>query len=99
MFDGRWAVVVVVGGYAQILWGSLSYLMPMLRGGGPARLSEGFATTRSWLGLVAANAAALAAAIGIPVVVLAGAVGVWALDAATRAARVGTARAGRPDAA
>ena len=99
VFAGRWAVVVVLGGYAQILWGSLSYLMPMLRGGGPARLSEGFATTRSWLGLVAANAAALAVAIGLPPPVVAVAVGVWALDAAARAARVGTARASRPDAA
>jgi len=62
-------------------------------------LSGGFAAPRSCRGLVAATAAAPAAAIGIPVVVLAGAVGVWALDAATRAARVGTARAGRPDAA
>lgn len=99
VFAGRWAVVVVLGGYAQILWGSLAYLLPMLRGGGPARLSEGFATTRSWLGLVAANAAALGVAVAVPSPVVAVAAGVWVLDAAWRAARVGTARAGRPDAA
>jgi hypothetical protein len=39
VFDGRWVLVVVLGGYAQILWGSLAYLMPMLRGGDPERLS------------------------------------------------------------
>src|SRR5699024_6224168 len=32
--SGRWLVVLLIGGYAQILWASLAYLLPMLRGGG-----------------------------------------------------------------
>jgi nitrite reductase (NO-forming) len=54
---GGWLLALVVAGYGQILWGSLAYLVPMLRGGGHEALSAGFATTRSWLGLAAANAA------------------------------------------
>ncbi|QYG95182.1 hypothetical protein HC251_23970 [Iamia sp. SCSIO 61187] len=92
----RWLVVLVVAGYAQILWGSLAYLLPMLRGGGHQRLSEGFASTRSWLGLGAANVAGLSAATDQPVAVTATVVAVWVLDSAWRAARVGTARADRP---
>ncbi|MGV3759933.1 MAG: hypothetical protein ACO1PW_10405, partial [Actinomycetota bacterium] len=61
--SGRWITVLVVAGYLQILWGSLAYLVPMLRGGGHERLSAGFATTRSWLGLAAANAAGAALAL------------------------------------
>ena len=34
-------------------------MSPRLRGGGHQRLSEGFRTTRSWLGLIAANLAAV----------------------------------------
>jgi nitrite reductase (NO-forming) len=88
VLDGRWVVVLVVGGYAQILWGSLAYLLPMLRGGGPERLGEGFATTRSWLALGAANVAALAAALGV-LEAVAVAVAVWVLDSGVRAWRVG----------
>jgi nitrite reductase (NO-forming) len=54
---GGWLLALVVAGYGQILWGSLAYLVPMLRGGGHEALSAGFATTRSWIGLVAAIAA------------------------------------------
>jgi nitrite reductase (NO-forming) len=54
---GGWLLALVVAGYGQILWGSLAYLVPMLRGGGHRALSAGFATTRSWVGLVAVNAA------------------------------------------
>jgi hypothetical protein len=96
VFGDRWLVVLVVAGYAQILWGSLAYLLPMLRGGGHEHLSEGFATTRSWLGLAAANAAGLTAALALPAATTAAAVTVWILDSAWRAARVGTARADRP---
>lgn len=96
VFGGRWVLVLVIGGYAQILWGSLAYLLPMLRGGGPERLSEGFAATRSWLGLAAANAAAVCAAGSLPALATGSAVAVWVLDSAWRAARVGTTRAGRP---
>jgi nitrite reductase (NO-forming) len=88
VLDGRWLVVLVVGGYAQILWGSLAYLLPMLRGGGHERLGEGFATTRSWPALGAANVAALAAALGA-LEVAAVAVAVWVLDSGVRAWRVG----------
>jgi nitrite reductase (NO-forming) len=95
-FGDRWLVVLVVAGYAQILWGSLAYLLPMLRGGGHERLGEGFATTRSWLGLAAANVAGVAAALALPDAATAGAVALWVLDSAWRAARVGTHRAIRP---
>ena len=96
VFGGRWLVVLVIGGYAQILWGSLAYLLPMLRGGGHQLLGEGFATTRSWVGLAAANAAALSAALALPTPITIAAVAVWVLDGAWRAARVGTTRATRP---
>jgi nitrite reductase (NO-forming) len=87
VLDGRWLVVLVVGGYAQILWGSLAYLLPMLRGGGRELLGEGFATTRSWAALVAANVAALAAALDA-LDVAAVAVAVWVLDSGVRAWRL-----------
>jgi hypothetical protein len=97
VFVDRWLVVLVVAGYAQVLWGSLAYLLPMLRGGGPERLAEGFASTRSWTGLAAANVAGLAAATARPAAVTAVPIAVWVLDSAWRAARVGTTRAERPD--
>lgn len=96
VFGDRWLLVLVLGGFAQILWGSLAYLLPMLRGGGPERLSAGFAATRSWVGLAAANAAALSVALALPTVVMTAALAVWVLDGAWRAARVGTTRASRP---
>ncbi len=77
-------MALAVGGFAQILVGSLAYLGPVLRGGGHVRLTAGFRTTRSWAGLVAANAAAAAYLVGAPT---AGAVllGIWLADAAARA--------------
>jgi hypothetical protein len=96
VFGDRWLVVLVVAGYAQILWGSLAYLLPMLRGGGHERLAEGFATTRSWLGFAAANVAGLCAATEQPTAVTAVVIAAWVLDSTWRAARVGTARAARP---
>lgn len=99
VLGGRWLLVIVVAGYLQVLWGSLAYLLPMLRGGGPQRLSQGFATTRSWLGLAMANGAGLALAVGAPAWVPATLVAVWVLDSLWRAARIGTQRAERPDAA
>lgn len=92
---GRWVAVLVVAGYGQILWGSLAYLLPMLRGGGHERLGEGFAATRSWIGLAAVNIAGLAAALALPTIVTV-AVVVWVIDGAWRTARVGTTRAPRP---
>src|SRR5699024_3315354 len=58
---GRWLVVLLVGGYAQILWASLAYILPMLRGGGHEMLSRGFATTRSWITLIGLQMATVAA--------------------------------------
>lgn len=68
--------VLVVGGYAQIFAAALAYLGPVLRGGGHQRLATGFRLTRDWPGLVAANAAAVAIALGAPAVAGA-AVTVW----------------------
>lgn len=96
VFGDRWLIVLVVAGYAQILWGSLAYLLPMLRGGGHERLAEGFASTRSWLGFAAANVAGVCAATAQPAAVTAAAVAVWVFDSACRAAHVGTTRAARP---
>jgi nitrite reductase (NO-forming) len=87
LLAGRWLLVLVLPGYLQILWGSLAYLLPMLRGGGHERLGEGFATTRSWLGLAAANVAGAALVAGLSEVV-AVALAAWALDTAVRVGRV-----------
>jgi hypothetical protein len=92
-FGGRWLLVVVVAGYGQIVWGSLAYLLPMLRSGGHERLGEGFAATRSGVGLAAVNVAGLALAVPLQAVVGA-AIAVWVLDSAWRAAQVGAGRAG-----
>jgi nitrite reductase (NO-forming) len=96
VFGDRWLVVLVVAGYAQILWGSFAYLLPMLRGGGHERLAEGFASTRSWLGFAAANIAGVCAATAQPAAVTAVVIAAWVLDSAWRAARVGTTRVARP---
>jgi nitrite reductase (NO-forming) len=77
--------VLVVGGYAQILAAALAYLGPVLRGGGHQRLSEGFRTTRSWLGLIAANVAAVGLLFDTRYVVVL-AIGAWFVDTAVRAA-------------
>lgn len=78
-------ITLVVGGFAQIVVSSLAYFGPVLRGGGHVRLSAGFATTRSWVALVAGNVAAVACAIEQRDVAVV-AVLVLALDVATRAA-------------
>jgi len=85
---GRWLLVAVVAGVGQVLSGSLAYLLPVLRGGGHELLGAGFADTRSWVGLVSANAAGVALAVSAPRAA-AGAVAVWIVDAGIRAARVG----------
>jgi nitrite reductase (NO-forming) len=77
--------VLVVGGYAQILASALAYLGPVLRGGGHQRLSAGFRTTRSWLGLIAANVAAVGLLFDTRYVVVV-AIGAWFVDTAVRAA-------------
>ncbi len=94
-FADRWVIVLVVAGYGQIMWGSLAYLLPMLRGGGHVLLSSGFATTRSWPGLVAANTAGVALAMSWDVLALTAAC-IWVIDGAIRVALIGTRRADRP---
>jgi nitrite reductase (NO-forming) len=89
-FRGEWLSVLVVAAYGQILWGSLAYLLPMLRDGGHERLGEDFTTTRSWVGFVAVNVAGVAFAASASALA-AVAVAVWVLDAGVRAARVGFA--------
>jgi nitrite reductase (NO-forming) len=82
---------LAVGGLAQILVASLAYLGPVLRGGGHERLTQGFALTRSWPGLVLANvaAASLAASWWRPAQV---ALVAWALDTAVRGIRLAGSR-------
>lgn len=93
---GRWLGVLVAAGFGQVLWASLAYLLPMLRGGGHQRLADGFAATRSWVGLAAVNLAGATFALGAPARWTAAALTIWAVDAAWRAVRVGTTRAERP---
>jgi nitrite reductase (NO-forming) len=75
---------MVIGGFAQILVASLAYLGPVLRGGGHRRLTAGFALTRSWLSLVTANVAAVAALTGHRSIMI-GALMVWVADLIARA--------------
>ena len=92
VFGGRWVLVLTLGGYAQILWGSLAYLLPMLRAGGHELLAEGFAWTRSWLGFASVNIAAVSIATGLPGSIAAAAVTVWVVDTAWRIGTVLTDR-------
>jgi len=78
-------LVLVVGGYAQILAAALAYLGPVLRGGGHERLGGGFRVTRSWPGLIAANVAAVALLLDARPVAAA-ALGVWLVDTLVRVA-------------
>lgn len=88
ILPGRWLGVLAVAGFGQILWGSLAYLLPVLRGGGHQMLSEGFGTTRSWIGLAAVNGAGVALVAGAPGTVTAVPAAVWVVDGALRVARV-----------
>jgi nitrite reductase (NO-forming) len=85
--ESRVLVALVVGGYAQILAGSLAYFGPVLRGGGHVRLAEGFALTRSWPAVIAANVAATAALFA-QYFVLGIALLAWIGDALWRAIRL-----------
>lgn len=51
---------LIVGGFAQILIGSLAYLGPVLLGGGHENLTKGFLITRSYLSLLLGNLAGIA---------------------------------------
>lgn len=92
---GRWLLVLLIGGYAQILWASLAYLLPMLRGGGHEVLGRGFDTTRSWPTLIAIQLAvitAIAEAGSLLRILLA----VALVDTAWRVIVVGAGRRHRP---
>ena len=85
-FVDDWSLVLVVAAYGQILWGSLAYLLPVLRAGGHVLLSQGFAALWSWPGLVMVNAAGLAWVAQAPEVARV-AVAVWLVDSGSRVAR------------
>ena len=84
-------LALVVGGFGQILAASFAYLVPVVRGGGHEALTAGFRRTRSWVGLLLANAAAVLALAGQERAMLA-MVGLWIADAAARSAIVGGCR-------
>lgn len=85
--DGPALRTLAVGGFAQILVGSLAYLGPVLRGGGHEQLTDGFATTGSWIGVGAANLAAVGLLASATPLIAIG-VGVWFLDGAARGVRL-----------
>ncbi len=84
---GRAVVVLLIGGVAQLLWAAIGYFAPVLRGGGPERLTEGFRIMRSWTALIALNLAAATASAGggTPTGVL---VAIAAADTTWRTARL-----------
>lgn len=88
-FPEHVVVALVLGGYLQILLASLAYLGPVLRGGGHERLTAGFATTRSWPALIAANVATVAWVADRPTVTGL-AVAVLVVDVVVRAVRLRT---------
>lgn len=92
VLSGRWLLVLVLAAYGQIVWASVAYLLPVVRGGGHVRLTAGFATTRSWTALAAANVAGVALVVAWPAVA-AVAVAVWVADTAWRVARLAAAKA------
>lgn len=85
-------IALVVGGLAQILVASFAYLVPVVRGGGHESLTANFARSRSWLGLVLGNTAAVAGLTGQRAVLVVTLV-VWAVDTALRLVPVGRTRA------
>jgi hypothetical protein len=85
---GAWTLAAIIAGVAQILLGSLAYLLPVLAGPNP-RFDRNLRRTlsRPWLPLALANLAGLAFVTGLARV--AGvATGLWALDFAYRIARI-----------
>lgn len=60
----RVLLVLVLGGFGQLVWASTAYLVPVLRAGGHVALSRAFGRTRSWTALVAINVAAALAGVG-----------------------------------
>lgn len=84
-FSGAVIPALAIGAYVQLLVASLSYLGPVLIGGGHRRLTANFALTRSWVGLVAGNVAAIAAVAGLGTPLYAGAIAAWTVDGTVRA--------------
>ena len=83
----RLAVTLALGGYAQILLGSVAYLVPVLLGGGHERLAAGFTATRSWPAVLATNTAVVAWIVGAHELMIV-AVVATAADATVRAIRL-----------
>lgn len=84
-FSG-WTAAAVLAGVGQVLAGSLSYLLPVLRGS-PFEYNRRVMQERRWLPLLALNVAGLALGFGLLGV---GAVlaGIWLLDFLGRVGRV-----------
>lgn len=95
-FSGAVIPALALGAYVQLLVASLSYLGPVLVGGGHRRLTANFALTRSWVGLIAGNVAAIAAVAGLGTPLYVGAIAAWTLDGTIRAALLVASRV-RPD--
>jgi hypothetical protein len=68
---------LVIGAYVRLIVATLSYLGPVPKGGGHERLARSCRRTRSWVGPVAGNLAAVAACAGLAPTVHAAAVAVW----------------------
>ncbi|MFP5321009.1 MAG: hypothetical protein ACLGIC_04095 [Acidimicrobiia bacterium] len=92
---GDLVAALAVGGVAQVVVASLAYLAPVLRAGGHERLTAGFATTRSWPSLVAANIAAAGLLMDADRLV-AVALSLWAVDVVARAAQFRRRRGASP---
>ncbi len=74
---------LVVGGYAQLIIGSLAYIGPIIRGRDALAQTRAFAITRSWWAYASINVAAVACAVGWwPLAAVA--VGVVAVDVVVR---------------
>lgn len=83
---------LAIGAYVQLLVASLSYLGPVLVGGGHRQLSKSFSITRTWVGLVAGNVAAIAACADLGRPIYVGAIAAWTVDGAARAGLLFAAR-------
>jgi nitrite reductase (NO-forming) len=92
-FSGAVLPALVIGGYVQLLVAALSYLGPVLVGGGAERLAASFRLTRSLVGLVAGNVAAAAACATLAWPLSGVAIAVWTVDGVARGGLLVLARA------
>ncbi|MEX2322432.1 MAG: hypothetical protein WEA29_01510 [Acidimicrobiia bacterium] len=90
---GPW-VAVGVAGVAMVLFGSLSYLVPVLVGGGGDALTANFGRLHGWgtPRAIVATAVPVAVLVGAPAVVPLGLAAVFVVDFAIRVIRVLAAR-------